>query len=299
MAPRRFTENFPRSRFPNRRAGSITTGDFRKYILTRQKEPDLRGLNRKLRQDEKRTIRFPTNAQINRELADARRAFSLAVSDGLIFRAPEIPMLKESAARSGFFTANDIDAVCGHLPEYLAAAVRFGFTTGWRKQEILALEWSNVDFDHGRVRLDPGTTKNGEGRDFPFTEGLEKLLREQYEKHLFLKKRGRICPLVFPKPDGSRIGEFRKSWTTACKKAAVPGRLFHDLRRSAVRSFVRAGIPQTVAMSSRDTRPILFSAVTTSSPKTISPSPPGSWKKRPKNPNKLKSRLKSRGSAGS
>src|SRR5258706_1869033 len=36
--------------------------------------------------------------------------------------------------------------------------------TGWRKSEILALEWRQVDWAGRVVRLDPGTTKNREGR---------------------------------------------------------------------------------------------------------------------------------------
>src|ERR1039458_7364647 len=48
--------------------------------------------------------------------------------------------------------------------------------------------------------------------------------------------------------DGAPVGEFRKSWKAACKKAGVSGRLFHDLRRSAVRNMTQAGVPQAVAM---------------------------------------------------
>jgi len=50
------------------------------------------------------------------------------------------------------------------------------------------------------------------------------------------------------------VGDFRKAppgaarWSTACDKAKMPGLLFHDLRRSAVREMDRAGVKQTVAM---------------------------------------------------
>ena len=56
-----------------------------------------------------------------------------------------------------------------------------------------------------------------------------------------------ISDLVFHR-NGKVISSFKRSWDTASKAAGVPGRLFHDLRRTAVRDLVRSGVPQSLAM---------------------------------------------------
>jgi integrase len=58
---------------------------------------------------------------------------------------------------------------------------------------------------------------------------------------------GQIVPWIFHRR-GRRIKDYRMAWRAAWEKAGVPGRLFHDFRRTAVRRFEQAGIPRSVAM---------------------------------------------------
>jgi integrase len=107
----------------------------------------------------------------------------------------------------------------------------------------------------GEVRLDPGTTKNDDGRVFPFTSALRRVLEDQQKVAETLKReQGTIARYVFcytiGKKTGQRITEsgFNKAWRKAGVAAGCPGRIPHDFRRTAVRNLVRAGVPERVAM---------------------------------------------------
>ena len=111
------------------------------------------------------------------------------------------------------------------------------------------------------MRLDPGTTKNDWVRSVPlYGELLETF---SFQRHM-RDERYPDCPLFFFR-DGKQIGKhFRRLWEKAAMTAATretdsaaslwdserqrSAKLFHDLRRTAVRNMVRAGVSEKVAM---------------------------------------------------
>jgi len=120
------------------------------------------------------------------------------------------------------------------------------------------MTWAQVDLDTGALRLEPGTTKNKAGRMFRTTPDLRACLEAQRATTLaFQRRRGMIVPLVFHR-DGRPIKDFRKAWQNACEAAGCPGRLVHAMRRSAIRTMVRAGVSERVAMqmSGHNTRAV-------------------------------------------
>src|SRR6266481_994342 len=217
--------------FGGYRAVNITTQHVRAYVETRQRA----GL---------------ANGTINRELAALKRMFQLAAKAKLLStdHVPDIPMLKEAPPRAGFFESEQFEALMKYLRPEVQPVARFGYELGWRLREIITLEWRQVNLSDGSVRLDPGITKNGEGRvAYCSTELLAVLRAQKAATRELEREKGIIIPRVFHRK-GRRILRFLASWQTACKKAGVPGKFFHDLRRTAVRNMVRAGIPERVAM---------------------------------------------------
>jgi len=189
-------------------------------------------------------------ATIQKELAALGRGFTLAFEAGKLASRPYIPSIEVRNVRAGFFEDAEIAELLERLPQYLTGLVEFLYLSGWQVGEALSLEWRQVDFQAGIVRLDPGTTKNDEGRTFPFSvlPRLEAVLRRQRELTTKAERRiGQIIPTVFHR-EGQPIQSFRGFWKRACKAAGVPNRLVHDLRRSAVRNLERASVPRSVAM---------------------------------------------------
>jgi integrase len=215
---------------PDRRMNTIATADIESYKAHRLEQG-------------------AEPATVNRELAAIRRAFRLAVDGGKLAMMPKVKLLQEHNVRTGFFERPEFETILAHLPEELHPPLKFAYATGWRfKSEVLPLTADRVDLKAGVVRLDPGTTKSGQGRSFFLTAELRTLLQEQIDSIDALKKKDTICSYVFHRADGAQIKDFKKTWRNACETAGYPGKIFHDFRRTAVRNLERAGVPRSTAM---------------------------------------------------
>jgi integrase len=230
------------------RVVDITTGSIKKYIINRISEG-------------------AANATINRELSALKRMLTLGYEHEppKVIRIPKIPMLQENNVRQGYFEHGQFLALRNALPDYLKGFVTFAYKIGWREAEISKLKWQQVDLNQGIVRLEPGETKNKEGRTVYLDEELKQVFNQQWENRV---KSAKITPFVFVNATGSdRIRDFRKVWNRACRNAGIgygykvnkgyvekwqteysAGPIFHDFRRTAVRNMVRSGIPERVAM---------------------------------------------------
>jgi integrase len=190
---------------------------------------------------QRRLLEGAAKASINRVTQLLKQAYGLSE-----LPAPRIRRLDESDnVRRGFFTEREVRLVIANLPSELSDFTLFAWLTGMRKGEIGSLRWE--DFDGDCIRLRSEDAKNGTARLIPLEGELVDLIERRKAARQF-KAQGVVTmsALIFHRL-GEPICEFRKSWATACRLAGVR-RLFHDLRRSACRNMVAAGVAQVTAM---------------------------------------------------
>jgi integrase len=181
-------------------------------------------------------------ASVNRETSGLSRMFRLALELGRLEAMPRFPQrLEENPPRQGFFEHDEYLRVRSHLPPSFQDVLDFAHYSGWRRREVTELSWNEVDLHGGVVRLAPARSKTKVSRVLPISTPLRQVLNRRVKR----KRKGDIR--VF-KRDGVTVRQWKIVWRDACRKAGVPGRLFHDCRRTAARNLIRAGIPERVAM---------------------------------------------------
>ncbi|MGQ0557481.1 MAG: tyrosine-type recombinase/integrase [Nitrospiraceae bacterium] len=185
------------------------------------------------------------------ELRMLRRAFRLAEVP-----CPTFPSIEVNNVRKEFFEPHEFQAVVDRLPIYLRPVMKAGYLMGWRIQsELLPLEWKHIDFKLGIITIPIGSTKNGEGRTYPFGKFPELLTLFQArwkEREELQRARGIVIPWVFFRVTKAKvlpIKSYTTAWDNARVKVGLAHKWVHDFRRSGVRSLRQAGVPESVAQA--------------------------------------------------
>jgi integrase len=184
--------------FANLFASNVTTESLTRYACTRQEEG-------------------AANATINREFATLRRMFNLArrSSPPKVRDVPHFPMLKEVNIRRGFVEDADFDRLAAEAKEpWVRTFLELAFTYGWRRGELLGLRVRQLNFPARTIRLDAGTTKNGEGREVTMTARVFELLRAATEG------KGQD-DYALTREGGKHVKEFRRTWGNLCERAGL------------------------------------------------------------------------------
>jgi integrase len=211
--------------FAGWRASEITTEAMRKFI-------------------DKRLAEGAAKGTINGSLAALSSMFWLAFKGGLLRRddIPHFPLFRKLDNQRWIrLNPEEFERLRSALPEHLKAPTRLAYFNGLRREEVFGLQWSDVDWDAGVIRLSGKVTKTGEPRMTPIPPPVLADL-----KALFPKRTPGLG-FVFEN-DGRRIQGFRKAWRSALKRAKLPeGFVFHGLRYCAASNLTSAGVPQALA----------------------------------------------------
>lgn len=186
------------------------------------------------------------NGTITQGLGHLRAALSAAYKRQRIPRDVFIPTAGTGKPRQGFLEVEDFDRILSHLEGVYADMTEFAYLTGWRYHEVTDLQWEWINRASREIRLPD--SKNGEGRTLPIIDVFAGVIERRW------KARALGCPYVFHLHGGHIECSWRDAFKEACQQAGYAaglkdeGLIPHDMRRSAVRNMIRAGVPPHVAM---------------------------------------------------
>ncbi len=119
-------------------------------------------------------------------------------------------------------------------PAWLKELIIFAINTGTRRDEMLSLKWSEVDFSRRVLTL--LVTKNKEKRTVPMNEVVSELLKA--------KSKGSTSEYAFGSETGTKMDgrNLLRAFYVARKKAGLEDVRWHDLRHTFATRLVQAGI---------------------------------------------------------
>ncbi len=196
------------------------------------------------------TLNNTSNKRINNILTPLRGIMGDAFADGLIDRDPtqRIKNLRNEKNEPDPFTPVEREKILDVMDVQTRNLFEFAFWTGMRTSELIALQWSDIDFDRQVVRVRRAfvlkqfketKTQAGQREIKLFPPALEALIRQKSFSYLTGKQ-------VFHNPRTNKPwetdGQIRKTaWQPALRKAGVIYRNPYQTRHTYASTLLSAG----------------------------------------------------------
>ena len=212
--------------FKDKNIQSITKDQIENYQLKRRIEIMSMPKNKGKRDSE---ISF---AYLNKEILILSNFFNFCIKKGYLEKNPCTGIKKlNELSRLKTLSDDDIDKLIGGATNKLTGdLITFLIYTGCRKGEALNLKWDDVDMQNDVIAVKGTKTKYD--RYIPISKPLKELLKAV--------ERNQDCLYVFNK-NGAKIGDFKKSFHTACRNAGLKDLRIHDLRHVFASKMVMNG----------------------------------------------------------
>jgi integrase len=169
---------------------------------------------------------------VNLEIAILSNFFNFCIEKGYLDKNP-CSGIKKLNELSRLKTLSDKDInklISGATNKLTRDLITFSIYTGCRKGEALNLKWDDVDMQNDVIAIKGTKTKYD--RYIPISKPLKELLRGIEKKD--------DCLYVF-NINGAKIGDFKKSFHTACRNAGLKDLRIHDLRHVFASKMVMNG----------------------------------------------------------
>ncbi len=169
---------------------------------------------------------------VNYEIVVLHHFFNYCIKKGYLDKNPATGIKKlNELSRLKTLSDEDINKlIAGATNKLTRDLITFLIYTGCRKGEALNLKWDDVDLKNDVIAIKGTKTKYD--RYIPISKPLKTILGGIEKKD--------DCLYVFNK-NGAKLGNFRKSFMTACRNAGLKDLRIHDLRHVFASKMVMNG----------------------------------------------------------
>ncbi|MGD0919591.1 MAG: tyrosine-type recombinase/integrase [Thermodesulfobacteriota bacterium] len=166
------------------------------------------------------------SGSINNELNFLSHLFRIGIREWQWVRQNPVKDISREKVipRHRWLTDEEEEKLLEACPGWLRELVVFAVQTGLREDEILSLQWSQIDFTRNTLTI--WEQKNKESDTLPINDTAMAVLRSR-ARHI-------RSPLVFTNSEGKKIRKLKLLSTLheACEKAGLKHMHFHDLRHT-------------------------------------------------------------------